>query len=106
FMVSVYSQTVTLESARAAFAAKNYEKAADEFKDLTKQPKYKSDASVWNYLGLAYKYTDESEDSVKAFKKAVILEPKNLIFRYNYATLLSEKRSSKALDEIEKILAS
>ena len=106
FTVNAFSQTVTLESAKAAFAAKNYEKAADEFKSLTKKPEYKNDAAVWNYLGLAYKYTDEPGDSVKAFKKAVSLDPKSLVFRYNYATLLSEERSSKALDEIAIILAS
>jgi len=103
FSASAFSQTVTFESAKANYDAKEYEKAVEDFKTLSKTDK--NNAIVWNYLGLSYRAIDEGKKSVSAFKKAISLAPANNSIRFNYAFMLSETGSSKALKEIEIILA-
>lgn len=104
FTVSLIAQTVTFESAKAAYDAKDYKKAAEQFTSLIKQPQYKNDGSMWNFIGLSYRGAGEQKKSLKALKRAVQLAPADLTIRYNYAVLLSEANSSKALNELAKIL--
>ena len=101
---NVLAQAVTFESAKANYDAKEYKKAAEDFKRLSKSDK--TNANVWNYLGLSYRAIDEGKKSRDAFKKAVKLAPKDNAIRFNYAVILSETGSSKALDEIDIILRS
>jgi len=104
FSINAFSQTVTLESAKAAFAAKNYEKAADEFKTLTKEAEYKKDAAVWNYLALSYRGLNNDSDALEAIERAAKLRPDVKNFQLNYATILAEAGSRDALRKLDDIL--
>ena len=57
---------VLFEQGKFAEAARGLEVA-------TKTEKYKSDAEIWNSLGLAYLATDQLKNSRKAFEKSVSL---------------------------------
>ena len=103
FTANVFAQAVTFESAKANYDAKEYKKAAEDFKKLSKTDK--NNANVWNYLGLSYRAIAERADATSSFARAVELAPENNSFRFNYAVVLSEvERSSDAEDEIGKIL--
>jgi Flp pilus assembly protein TadD len=62
--------------------------------------KRKTDAEIWNYLGLAYIKINNLKKAVKAIEKSVGLEPQNALYQTNlaYAYLLSNKLG-KARDE-------
>jgi TonB family protein len=47
--------------------------------------KIKTDAEVWNFLGLAYFKGEDYKNAVKAFEKAVRIEEQNAIFYTNLA---------------------
>lgn len=102
---SAYSQAITFESAKADYNNHDYAKAVTEFKRLTKQADFKNNAQAWNYLGLSYRAENDKKNSAKAFKKALKLAPADNSIRFNYAVVLSEAGSSKALKEIDTILA-
>ncbi len=105
FAANAFAQTVTFESAKAEYDNHNYAKAINDFKKLTKQKVYKTNAQAWNFLGLSYRAVDDKKNSLKALNKAVKLAPTDNAIRFNYAVILSETGSSKALGEINAILA-
>ena len=53
----------------------------------------KTDADVWNFLGLAYTKDEAYKKAVKAFEKAVGINPQNAIYQTNlaYVYLLNNK---------------
>ena len=67
--------------------------------------KTKTDAEIWNYLGLAYIKINSLKKAVKAIEKAVSLNPQSAIYQTNlaYAYLLSNKLG-KARDESTKAI--
>lgn len=67
--------------------------------------KTKTDAEVWNYLGLAYMKSEEVKKAVKSFEKAVNFDAQNPIYRTNlaYAYFLNNK-PDKAQTESTKAI--
>lgn len=71
-----------------------------------KQKGFKSDAAMWNYLGLAYVATSEFKKGRKALEKAVKLAPNSSPYHTNlaYAYLLF-RLTNKAQTEAAKAIA-
>ncbi len=66
----------------------------------------KTDAAVWNYLGLAYLKSDNLKKALKALEKAVSYDAQNATYQTNlaYAYLLGNKLN-KAQEESTKAIA-
>ena len=82
-------------------------KNAEAIKALERASKEnKTDAAIWNYLGLAYLKADDLKRAVKALEKAVDAESGNAVYKTNlaYAYLLGGK-TGKALDASGAALA-
>ncbi|HEX6123756.1 MAG TPA: tetratricopeptide repeat protein [Pyrinomonadaceae bacterium] len=62
-----------------------YSEAIRSLEIATKSNEHKTDADIWNYLGLAYFAKGELKKSYKAFEKSVDLSPSSSIFRANLA---------------------
>ena len=70
-----------------------------------KSKEHKSDANVWNYLGLAYLAKDSVKKGRKAFEKSVELAPTNSVFRANLAyAYIVERQTKKALESADKAI--
>lgn len=82
-----------------------FAEAIDILDSARKSSAYKSNAEIWNYLGLAYLEVSEPKKAVKAFEKTVKLNAANSIYRTNlaYAYLMNRQRS-KARSETEKAI--
>ncbi len=72
----------------------------------SKQKETKTDAEVWNYLGLAYLKADDAKKAIKALEKAVDFNAQNAIYQINlaYAYFLGNKLD-KAQDTSTKAIA-
>ena len=81
-------------------------KFADAVRSLetaVKSKEYKSDADIWNYLGLAYFASGDFKKSNKAFEKSVSLNPSSATFRANLAdAYLTTGQVKKAFSAAEK----
>lgn len=72
---------------------------------VTKQKATKTDAEVWNYLGLAYINQERTKDGRKALEKAVKYAPQNSVYHSNlaYAYLMTGKTNT-AQSEVQKAI--
>ncbi len=72
---------------------------------VTKQKATKTDAEVWNYLGLAYINQERTKDGRKALEKAVKYAPQNSVYHSNlaYAYLMTGK-TNNAQSEVQKAI--
>jgi len=73
--------------------------------EAIKQNEFKSDATIWNFLGLAYLAVNDAKKSRKPFEQAVKLRPNNSIYHSNlaYAYLLF-RQMGKARSESKKAI--
>jgi TonB family protein len=72
---------------------------------LSKAKETKRDASVWNYLGMAYKDGGELKKARKALEKAVALDPRSSPFRVNLAYVyLASRKVNAAQSEIARAI--
>src|SRR5438128_2165003 len=82
-----------------------YDDAIRSLSDAVKQKDTKADASIWNYLGLAYFETNDYKNALKALKKAADIDPNNSSYRDNVAfTYLMQGQTSEALKESDKAI--
>ncbi len=90
FAVFAFAQTDREKEIELYQQGKNKE-AVSVLEKASKQNK--SDAQIWNFLGLAYTKEEELKKAVKAFEKAVSFEPQNANYRTNlaYAYFLNNK---------------
>ncbi|HXF05581.1 MAG TPA: tetratricopeptide repeat protein [Blastocatellia bacterium] len=66
---------------------------------------FPTDATAWGRLGELLLSTD-AEEAVRAYGRAVALEPSNLVFRANYGSaLLKSRRFTDALEQFRAVLA-
>ena|SRR5215203_3971025 len=65
------------------FGQGKFAEAVSGFEAATKTEEFKTDAEIWNYLGLSYLAIDKVKSSRKAFEKSVSLDPSSAIFRSN-----------------------
>src|ERR1044071_6009970 len=102
--VNIFAQ-MTREKGIELYEQKKYSEAISVLQKLSKQKETKTDALVWNYLGLAYVDSDDLKRGRKALEKAVELNPQNSAFRTNlaYAYLLTRKINS-AQSEIARAI--
>lgn len=59
----------------------------------SKQGETKTDAEVWNYLGLAYIKGNDAKKAIKAFEKTVDFNPQNASYQKNLVTLICSATS-------------
>lgn len=72
----------------------------------TRTDEFKSDAELWNYLGLSYLATNEAKKGRKAFEKSVSLNAMSSVFRSNLAySYLMNGQIGKARDSADKAIA-
>lgn len=81
----------------------NFAEAVRLLSQASKQPQYKTDGEIWNYLGLAYINHSKTKDGRKALEKAVKLSPQSSVSRANLAySHLLENKIDKAQSQIQK----
>lgn len=73
--------------------------------NLSSRKEFKTDAVVWNYLGLAYMDDGELKKARKALEKAVELQPQSAPFRVNLAYVyLASRKVDDAQKQTERAL--
>ena len=80
----------------------NYKEAVNVLQKASKQKETKTDAEVWNYLGLAYLKNNDTKKAIKALEKSVNFNASNATYQTNlaYAYLLGNK-----IDKAQKVSA-
>ena len=87
------------------YKQRKYSDAAKQLSSAVKQNGFKSDASIWNYLGLSYLEIDDFKNARKSFERAVKLDPKNASFHVNLAYVsLMFRQTDKAQSEAGKAI--
>lgn len=71
--------------ALALYAKGQFAEAVRALEIATKTKEFKSDAEIWNFLGLSYLATQQLKNSRKAFEKSVSLDPASAVYRSNLA---------------------
>jgi len=90
----------------ALYEQAKFDEAIRAFETATKTKEFKSNAVIWNYLGLSYLAKDEVKNSRKAFEKSVSLDPSSAVFRSNLAVSnLMSGQTGKAIENAEKAMA-
>ncbi len=84
------------------FEKRQYKEAASSLSKAVKSAPAKTDASLWNYLGLSYHESGQSKKAIKAFENAIKLDPNSATFRINAAfCYLVAKKEKKARSAAE-----
>ncbi len=88
-----FAQQTELEKGIALYKEGNNRAAISILEKLSKQKETKTDAKVWNYLGLAYLENGDLKKARKALEKANELSPQSSGIKTNlgYAYLMSRK---------------
>jgi tetratricopeptide (TPR) repeat protein len=88
------------------YKKENYKEAINVLQKASKQKETKTDAEVWNYLGLAYLKDNDTKKAIKALEKAVNFNASNATYQTNlaYAYLFGNK-INKAQEESAKAIA-
>ena len=103
---NAFAQQTGREKAIELYRQAKYSEAADILQRLSKAKETKTDALIWNYLGLTYLETGELKKARKALEKAVDLNPQNADFRVNLAYVhLQERKVDAAQSQIEKAIS-
>lgn len=101
----VFAQQTEREKGIELYRQAKYAEAASLLQKLSKAKDTKTDALVWNYLGLAYLETGELKKARKALEKAIDLDAQSAGFRVNLAYVyMQERKVNAAQSEIEKAL--
>lgn len=101
-VIPAFSQQPNYEKGVQLYNQKQFKEAVKVFEKAAKQKEAKTDARIWNYLGLSYIQISELKDARKALEKAVKYDSQNAAYRANlvYVCLL-EGKYDKALSESE-----
>ncbi|MEN6487751.1 MAG: tetratricopeptide repeat protein [Smithella sp.] len=85
------------------FQNKEYEKAADRFKQAAAlSPSSDNSASAYNYLGIAYINLEDTDKAIKTYKEAIRLYPADENFHTALGDIyLQEKMYKEALEQYE-----
>jgi Flp pilus assembly protein TadD len=95
-------QDSTRDRGIGLFNQGDFTRAAAVLEEASSEPGGKTDARLWNYLGLAYLKKVEIKNARTALEKAVKLEPGNLSSRsYLGYVYLLDKQEKKARAEVE-----
>lgn len=87
------------------YKAGKTKEAAKVLSSAVRQDEYKTNAEMWNFLGLAYNSIDEDKSAKKAFETATKLKPGNASFRVNLGyVLLVNRKINDAQSQFEKAL--
>lgn len=105
FTDNIFAQQNERERGIELFRQGNNAEAARVLKNATGRKEFKTDAEVWNHLGLAYLNLEKNKDARKVLEKAVKLAPQNSIYRANlaYAYLVNNK-ADKAQSESNRAI--
>jgi len=103
---TILAQDSTRDRGIGLFNQGDFTRSAAVLEEASLEPGGKTDARLWNYLGLAYLKKGEVKKSRTALEKAVKLEPGNLSSRsyLAYAYLL-DKQEKKARAEVEAVIS-
>lgn len=83
----------------------NYKAAVSSLEAATSTPEFKSNAGIWNFLGLAYLETGQPKKAVAALEKAVSIQPSNATFLINLAYVHGQMRKmGKAMSLITEAI--
>ena len=87
------------------FEQAKFSEAVRSLENASKSKQHRSDADIWNYLGLAYLAKDKIKNARKAFEQSVKLNPTSSAARGNlaYAYLLS-REVNKAMENAERAI--
>lgn len=83
------AQGDALKNSIELYKTGQFAKAARLLETLSESPGQKTNAEVWNYLGLAYVKTDDLKKARKAFEKSVDLAPEVALYHGNLAFVLT-----------------
>lgn len=84
-----------------------YSEAVSLLESTSKQKEFKTNAEIFNYLGLAYIEKGETKKAKKSLEKSVALSPTNLAYRVNLAyAYLRNRQIDKAQSETEAVIKS
>lgn len=102
---NIFAQQTQLENGIQLYKQGKNSEAIAVLERLSKQKEAKTDAKVWNYLGLAYIEQNDFKKARKVLEQAVSLSPQNSAMRTNlgYAYLLSRK-VNQAQTELDKAI--
>lgn len=82
-----------------------YAEAVSILDAASKSSAYKSNARIWNFLGLAYIEVSEPKKAVKSLEKAVKLNGANSAYHTNLAyAYIMNRQQGRARSEVEKAL--
>jgi TonB family protein len=103
---TILAQDSTRDRGIGLFNQGDFDESAAVLEKASLEPGAKTDARLWNYLGLAYLKKGEIKKSRIALEKAVKLEPGNLSARsyLAYAYFL-DKQEKKARAEIQAVIS-
>ena len=89
----------------ALYKAGNFKESADLLTAAVKTKEQKTNAELWNFLGLARHNLLDDKNARKAFETATELGPNNVAYRINFGyTLLLSRRIDEAQSQFEKVL--
>lgn len=91
FAVSGSGQTI-LHPGVELYNQGNFKAAVSSLEAATATPEFKSNAGIWNFLGLAYLETGQPKKAVRALEKAVSIQPSNATFLMNLAYVHGQTR--------------
>lgn len=104
FMLPLFAQTALHPGITQYLAGKNSE-AISSLAWAVKQNEFKSNAEIWNYLGLAYTRGNDYKNARKALERAVKLSPTNSIYHSNLAYVyLLTRQNSKVRSAAKKAI--
>lgn len=83
--ISAFSQQSIFAEGYKLFGEKKYEKAAALLRRAVKRDEMKTDARIWNLLGLSYLQISKTKDAQEALENAVKFDPNSAVYRTNLA---------------------
>lgn len=103
--IDVIGQQTARDQAIELYRQGKYAEAVSALNGVSKQKDFKTDAEVWNYLGLAYLENGENKDARKALEHAVKLNPSSSVYQTNLAYVyLFNKQVDKAQSVIDNAI--
>lgn len=93
FVVAITAQTK--HPGVESFEKGDFKAAASKLSEAVRSAPAKSDAAMWNYLGLTYNELGKAKEAAKAFQTAVRLEPASSAYNANAAYAYSLTRQPK-----------
>lgn len=102
--IPILGQASQLDKGIELYQTGNYADAAALLEKLSKS-EFRTDARIWNYLGLTYLKLDKNAAARKAFERSVELAPTDSTARANYGfSLLLNREIGKARSNFSKAI--